>query len=133
MFTAFLTFIMYSLSEFQIRSMNGHTMVYEIASLDKLVEFIRSEGLEGIAKVSFYFQDPVLPFHNLILRQEDGRLTPEFMPREVEEGCGGVDILMDVIAETRERRDIKLVLDAIYGIPELVNVFGQYIDNPYEV
>lgn len=73
---------MTSLTDFQIRTMNGHTMVYDIASLDKLVDYIRAEGLEAIAKVSFYFQDPALPFHNLILRQEDGRFTPEFMSRE---------------------------------------------------
>lgn len=51
---------------------------------------------------------------------------------EREERCRGVEILGSVLAETRERRDINLVLDVIYAIPELVEVFGKYIDNPYE-
>ena len=100
-----------TITSFQIRTVNGHTTVYPIADLCKLTEFIQDKGLAEIAKVSFYFEDPVL--YGVILRQEEERMfVPDFMPG---------------IPESRKRLDIQTVREAVNTIPELDPVFGKLI------
>jgi hypothetical protein len=118
-FFPFLTFLTMrltrSVTEFQIRSVDGHIEVHPIEDLEVLVTFIRTHGLANIAKVSFYITNPSIPdeiFRNVIVRNYDNLFIPEFCEASIE--------------EDRTEEDWALVSAALrYG--NLDDMFVQYI------
>ncbi len=110
---------MYFIDSFQIRTVYGYTRCEKIADLKILADHIRREGLESIAKVSFYFTDTEYPdvFHNVILRGgEDGMFRVSDYP--FEKPCNPPDL--------------KLILEALRGCENLDELFVKHVIIPAE-
>jgi hypothetical protein len=56
------------LRSFQVRFTNGYLSQESITNMVALENIIESHDLMDIAKISFYFEGGVIPFHSLILR-----------------------------------------------------------------
>jgi hypothetical protein len=109
------------ITEFQIRSMEGDIQLFAVSEIEQLVQFIRSYGIDAIAKVSFYIRNDAEPtaFHNLILRNY---------------GCNGSNAeavtFVPEFCEGHEEEDWELVRKALqYG--NLDEMFVQYIQMPF--
>ncbi len=106
---------------FQIRDTDGCIEHYPIKDLDLLMTFIRTYGLDYIAKVSLYIKDASRPdatFRNVILRNCDNLFIPEFCE--------------DSIQENRTAEDWTLVSKALcYG--NLDDMFVKYIQQPFDI
>jgi hypothetical protein len=92
---------MRSITDFQIRTINGHILSGSADELHILSRFINDEGIQSIAKVSFYYEDQEdvgsRAFHNLILRNEgdrEPRFSPEFSTTLIAEQC--VDLALAI-------------------------------------
>lgn len=59
---------MMQLRSFQVRFTNGYLVQESITNMVALENIIESHDLMDIAKISFYFEGGVTPFHSLILR-----------------------------------------------------------------
>ncbi len=114
------------IQEFQIRTINGHTSLYDFDQLEQLDWFIRDNGILYIAKVSFYFNDPNMQFRNLILRHTDHyQFVPEF-PSTNYEG-----IRLPLLSEEEQRKDFDAVFFALNNSFNLDDRIGKYITNPF--
>ncbi len=115
------------IQEFQIRTTEGRTLLYDFSQLELLDKYIRDSGILTINKVSFYFNDPDMGFRNLILRQhEDYQFVPEF-PYTF--GTGG--IRLPLLSEEEQRKDFNAVYDALNHSFNLDDRIGKYIINPF--
>lgn len=115
------------IKEFQIRTSEGHTLMYDFSQLELLDRYICDNDILTIYKVSFYFNDPDMSFRNLILRQhEDYQFVPEF-PYTFGSDCEKLPLL----SEQEQRKDFNAVYEALNNSYNLDDRIGRYIINPF--